>query len=134
MTMTDGISRSFAACATPCAWLPDEKATTPRARLSGAIEESLLKATRNLNDPVRCNVSALRKTRAPVAASSTGEETSGVRSATPASLCAAASTSAEVGGATVDLDCVDMARRVAPRRGRKQGGCRTAGLFCDAKI
>ena len=97
--MTDGISSSLAACATPCAWLPDENATTPPARFSGAIEESLLKAPRNLNDPVRCSVSALRKTRAPVAASSTGEETSGVRSATPARRRAAASTSAAVGGA-----------------------------------
>src|SRR5262245_54598059 len=63
------------------------------------MEESLLKAPRNLNEPVRCKVSAFRKTRAPVAASRTGEETSGVRNATPARRWAAASTSAAVGGA-----------------------------------
>ena len=40
--MTDGMSSSLAACATPCAWLPDENATTPPARFSGAIDESLL--------------------------------------------------------------------------------------------
>ena len=42
MTITDGMFSSFAAWATPCAWLPDENATTPPARFSGAIEESLL--------------------------------------------------------------------------------------------
>jgi hypothetical protein len=52
-----------------------------------------------LNEPVRCKVSALRKTRAPVSASSTGDVTSGVRKAMPASRCAAASTSAAVGKA-----------------------------------
>src|SRR5690349_8644641 len=61
------------------------------------MEESLLNAPRNLNEPVRCKVSAFRNTRAPVAASSTGDEISGVRSATPARRCAAASTSAAVG-------------------------------------
>jgi hypothetical protein len=59
-----------------------------------------------LNEPVRCRVSALRKTRAPVAASSTGEEISGVRSATPRCRRAAASISAAVGArSSVFLTC-----------------------------
>ena len=33
--MTRGMSRSWPASATACAWLPDEKATTPRPALVG---------------------------------------------------------------------------------------------------
>jgi hypothetical protein len=50
-----------------------------------------------LKDPVRWSVSAFRKTRAPIASSSTGALISGVRTATPASRFAAVSMSEAVG-------------------------------------
>src|SRR2546427_738986 len=53
--------RICAAAATPWAWLPEENATTPPPRLSCGIEASLLKAPRNLNDPVRCSISGRLK-------------------------------------------------------------------------
>src|ERR1035437_8444494 len=43
--------RICAAAATPWAWLPDENATTPPPRAANGIDDSLLKAPRNLNDP-----------------------------------------------------------------------------------
>ena len=52
---------------------------------------------------MRCMVSALRKTRAPRRSSSTGKFSSGVRTATPASVFAAASTSAKVGMILVSM-------------------------------
>jgi len=42
MTMTAGMPNSFAAAATPWAWLPEENATTPPPRNAGASAESLL--------------------------------------------------------------------------------------------
>ena len=36
MTTVAGTPNSFAARATACAWLPDEGATTPRARAAGS--------------------------------------------------------------------------------------------------
>src|SRR4051794_40965773 len=90
--------RICAAAATPCAWLPEENATTPPTRSAGGIDDSLLKAPRNLNDPVRCSISGFRKTFAPVRSSSAGDESSGVRTATGASTRAAASISEDVTG------------------------------------
>ena len=57
--------RICAAAATPCAWLPEENATTPPPRASCGIDDSLLKAPRNLNEPVRCSISGFRNTLAP---------------------------------------------------------------------
>jgi len=44
--------RICAAAATPWAWLPEENATTPPPRACCGIEDSLLKAPRNLNEPI----------------------------------------------------------------------------------
>src|ERR1041384_845660 len=92
--------RICAAAATPCAWLPDEKATTPPPRSVCGIDDSLLKARRTLNDPVRCSISGLRKARAPVRSSSAGDDSSGVRTANGASTSAAWSISDGVTGRT----------------------------------
>src|SRR5580698_2222596 len=90
--------RICAAAATPWAWLPDENATTPPPREASGIDDSLLKAPRNLNEPVRCSNSGLRKIRVPARWSSAGEDNSGVRTAKPAKTRAAASMSAELTG------------------------------------
>src|ERR1700691_2974480 len=90
--------RICAAAATPWAWLPDENATTPPPRALCGIDDSLLKAPRNLNDPVRCSISGLRKTRVPTRSLRTGDDSSGVRTAKGASTRAAASISAELTG------------------------------------
>ncbi|MFK4533896.1 hypothetical protein ABIA00_002079 [Bradyrhizobium ottawaense] len=81
ITMVACMSRIFAAAATPWAWLPEENATTPPARLSCGIENTLLKAPRNLNEPVRWSISGFRKTLAPTRSLSTGKDNSGVRMA-----------------------------------------------------
>src|ERR1700710_1318448 len=96
MTMVARMFRICAAAATPCAWLPDENATTPPPRSDCGIDDSLLKAPRNLNDPVRCSISGLRKTFAPTRSSSAGDDSSGVRTAYGASTRAAASISMDV--------------------------------------
>src|SRR5258708_35808449 len=104
------IFRICAAAATPWAWLPEENATTPPPRAACGIEDSLLKAPRNLNDPVRCGISAFRNTLAPARSSSAGEDNSGVRTTNAASTRAAASLSTELtgrvdkGSITRDLD------------------------------
>src|SRR3954453_14066752 len=90
--------RIFAAAATPCAWLPEENATTPPPRLVWGIDDSLLKAPRNLNEPVRCSISGLRNTFVPARSSSTGKDNSGVRTANGATTWAAASISAALTG------------------------------------
>jgi hypothetical protein len=58
-----------AASATPCAWLPDENATTPRSRSAVVRASSLLRAPRILNAPARCRFSHLKKTWWPLASS-----------------------------------------------------------------
>src|ERR1700730_3313266 len=90
--------RIFAAAATPWAWLPDENATTPPPRAAIGIDDSLLKAPRNLNYPVRCSISGLRKTLVPTRSLSTGGDSNGVRTAMGASTRAAASISVELTG------------------------------------
>lgn len=75
------MSRIFAAAATPWAWLPEENATTPPARLSCGIENTLLKAPRNLKEPVRWSISGFKNTFAPTRSLSTGKDNSGVRMA-----------------------------------------------------
>src|SRR5664279_884231 len=92
------IFRICAAAATPWAWLPDENATTPPPRALSGIDDILLKAPRNLNDPVRCSISGFRNTRVPTRSLRAGEDSSGVRTANEASTRAAASISAGVTG------------------------------------
>src|ERR1700686_103723 len=87
--------RIFAAAATPWAWLPEENATTPPPRAFCGIDDSLLKAPRNLNEPVRCSISGFRKTLVPTRSLRTGNDNSGVRTANGATTRAAASISAE---------------------------------------
>src|SRR5262245_44855274 len=100
ITITAGRARICAAAATPCAWLPDEKATTPPFASRG-IWLILLKAPRNLNDPVRCSVSGLMNTRPPARALRSCDSSSGVSIAWPARRAAAASTAARSGSVVV---------------------------------
>src|SRR3984957_21277484 len=90
--------RIFAPRATPWALLPDENATTPPPRALCGIDDSLLKAPRNLNDPVRCSISGFRKTLVPTRSSRAGEDNNGVRTAKGAITVAAASISVELTG------------------------------------
>src|SRR5258708_23495869 len=92
------VSGSCAAPATPWAWLQEENATRPAPRAACGIEDSLLKAPRNLNDPVRCSISGFRNTFVPARSSSAGEDNSGVRTANGAKTRAAASISTELTG------------------------------------
>src|SRR5215218_10902073 len=93
ITMVACMLRICAAAATPWAWLPDENATTPPPRSACGIEDNLLKAPRNLNDPVRCSISGFRKTLVPTRSLRTGNDRSGVRTAKGATTRAAASIS-----------------------------------------
>jgi hypothetical protein len=110
--MVAGMFRIRAAAATPWAWLPDENATTPPPRALCGIDDILLKAPRNLNDPVRCSISGFRKTRVPMRWSSAGDDISGVRTANGASTRAAASTSAELTGRVWDDSVISGLYRV----------------------
>src|SRR3979411_1414568 len=94
MTMVACMLRIWAAAATPWAWLPDENATTPLLRADCGIDASLLKAPRNLNEPVRCSISGFKKTLVPARSLRTGDDNNGVRTANGASTRAAASISA----------------------------------------
>ena len=93
MTITAGMPSSVAASEIACAWLPDEKATTPARRWRSSKRASALKAPRNLNAPMRWKFSHLKKTRAPSSASAVREVRTGVRWACPAIRAAAAATS-----------------------------------------
>src|SRR5260221_7619185 len=107
--------RICAAAATPWAWLPDENATTPPLRLSCGIDDSLLKAPRNLNDPVRCSISGFRNTLVPMRSLRTGNDSNGVRTAKGATTRAAASISAAptaaIGAGSVIRRCIAPAQR-----------------------
>src|SRR5260370_1413041 len=83
-------NRALTAVATP--------AIRPPPRAAGGMEDSLLKAPRNLNDPVRCSISGFRNTLVPARSSSAGEDNRGVRTANGASTRAAASISTELTG------------------------------------
>src|ERR1700694_4769950 len=104
--------RICAAAAPPWAWLRKENATTPPERLSCGIEASLLKAPRNLNDPVRCSISGFRNTLVPTRSLSTGDDISGVRTANGASTRAAASISTELTGRVEDSSVIRDLYRV----------------------
>src|SRR5258707_8348929 len=116
--------RICAAAATPCAWFPDENDTTPPPRASCGIDDSLLNAPRNLNDPVRCSISGLRNTFAPTRSSSAGDDSNGVLIANGASTRAAASMSMDVtGSGETEFDMHTFYRE--PRQGSKARGCRS---------
>ena len=78
MTMVAGMPSSRAASAVPWAWLPDENATTPARRCSGLNLDSALNAPRNLNAPMRCRFSHLKKTSAPSSSFTVREVITGV--------------------------------------------------------
>ncbi len=79
ITMVARTPSSRAASATAWAWLPEEKATTPRERSSGERSVSRENAPRALKAPTRWKISALKKTRAPTRASIVREVSTGVR-------------------------------------------------------
>src|SRR3979490_1607590 len=129
--------RICAAAATPWAWLPDENATTPPPRASCGIDDSLLNAPRNLNDPVRCSISGLRNTFAPTRSSSADDDSNGVLIANGASTRAAASMSMDVtGSGETESDMHPFYRE--PRQGGKPRGCRSGresrAFYLDLQI
>ena len=91
--MVAGIPSRRADKAMACAWLPEEKATTPALRCAGVNCDSALYAPRNLKAPMRCRFSHLKKTCAPNASSTVREVSTGVRCAFPCRRDAAAATS-----------------------------------------
>src|SRR4051794_9181142 len=96
---------SWAASATPCAWLPALAATTPRAFSSGDSRLIRVYAPRILKEPARCRFSHLRYTGPPTRSDSARLYSSGVGRTTPASTSRAARTSSSVTGNVV----IDMA-------------------------
>src|SRR5690242_15700610 len=82
MTIVAGTENSRATSATAWAWLPDENATTPRARTLGSRRDRWWYAPRNLKAPMRWRFSHLSATWAPARSSSVRERTTGVRCAT----------------------------------------------------
>src|SRR4051794_36679850 len=109
---------SWAASATPCAWLPALAATTPRAFSSGDSRLIRVYAPRILNEPARWRFSHLRCTGPPTRSDSARLYSSGVGRTTPASTSRAARTSSRVTGEVV----VDMAGGGAPSRPPRGGG------------
>src|SRR2546421_4151541 len=109
-----------AASATPWAWLPDEKATTPRARSPGESVRSLLSAPRILNAPARWSPSHLKNTRYPLASSNDCDATTGVRWMRPARRRAAALTVSSVSEAAADTtaEIIYSSHDEAPRPAR----------------
>jgi hypothetical protein len=69
-----------------------------RRRRDWRGRRQLLKAPRNLKEPVRCSISGFKKTFVPARSSSTGKDNSGVRTANGATTLAAASISAALTG------------------------------------
>ncbi len=90
------IPRICAASATPCAWLPADAATTPRARSSSVSRESRTNAPRILNDPVRWRFSHFSSTGPPTSVSSHRDSSIVVRMATWSTRSTTASMSASV--------------------------------------
>src|ERR1700722_15413611 len=129
--MVAGMFRILAAAATPWAWLPEEKATTPPPRAAAGIDDILLKAPRNLNEPVRCSISGFRKILVPARSLSAGDDSNGVRTAKVASPCAAASISVaatdEIGDKSVMRDLYRVIRHTGktlePDQATNRGCC-----------
>src|SRR4051794_9561690 len=80
--------------ATPCAWLPADAATTPRARSSAERCARKLRAPRSLNDAVNCWFSYFTQSSAPAISDSVRECNVGVATTEPRMVSAAACTSA----------------------------------------
>src|SRR5690349_10537024 len=123
MQITAGTPSGFAASATPCAWLPDEKASTPRRLASTGSWLIVLYAPRNLKAPPRWKLSHLRKTSRPASSFSVREVITGVTFATPRSRSRAASTSSNVTRSLISL----LARRPFDQRIRAHRERRAAG-------
>src|SRR6202166_3321441 len=132
ITMVACMFRICAAAATPWAWLPDENATTPPPRAFCGIDDSLLKAPRNLNDPVRCSISGFRKTLVPTRSLRTDDDNSGVRTANGASTRAAASMSAELTGSGKDDSDMPNLYRVPRGAGKVLGAGQATKRGCFA--
>src|ERR1700758_1163722 len=98
------------------------------------MEESLLKAPRNLNEPVRCSISGLRNTFAPTRASSTGNDSNGVRTANGATTLAAESISAGCTGKAWEMSVMNRFYRVQQAMGKMDSGdaARRLGHEIDA--
>src|SRR5690606_28244606 len=108
ITIVAGIPRRLAASETAIAWLPEEKATTPRRRWSGESCDKVLKAPRNLNAPPCCRFSHLKKTWAARRASSAALLSTGVRTAWPSSRSAAAATSSKSIASPILASCASV--------------------------
>src|SRR6266404_9786130 len=125
--------RICAAAATPWAWLPDENATTPPPRAACGIDDSLLKAPRNLNEPVRCSISGFRNTLVPARSLRTGGDNSGVRTANGASTRAAASISTELTGRVENDSAIRELYRVAQHAGKTLNRDQATKRGCSAE-
>jgi hypothetical protein len=85
MTITAGMPSRLADSAMACAWLPDEKVSTPPLRWARSNFDMALKAPRNLKAPMRWKFSHLKKNWAPQRSSAVLERSTGVRWAWPSS-------------------------------------------------
>src|SRR3984893_7039759 len=124
--------RICAAAATPWAWLPDENATTPPPRWPCGIDDNLLKAPRDLNDPVRCSISGFRKTLVPARWSSAGDDNSGVRTANGAITRAAASISVVLTGRIEAGSIIRNLYRVRRDAGKTLDADQATKRWCSA--
>jgi len=79
ITMVDVMPSRAAERAMACAWLPDEKVTTPARRCRSSNFDKALKAPRNLKAPMRCRFSHLKNSCAPSSRSIVREVMTGVR-------------------------------------------------------
>src|SRR6267378_3722466 len=79
ITMVAAAPTCLAAIATACAWLPEENATTPRARSSSGMDRIRLLAPRILNAPPRWRFSHLKWTSTPAARLILVDENTGKR-------------------------------------------------------
>ena len=93
MTIVAGMPSRRAERAIACAWLPEEKATTPAWRCRASKRDRALNAPRNLKAPMRWKFSHLKNRLAPDASSAVREVSTGVRCAAGAIRAAAAATS-----------------------------------------
>src|SRR5258708_13588538 len=79
MTTVAGAPSRHAAYETPCAWLPADAATTPRARAASSSDAILLSAPRTLNVRVGLKVSIFRRMSASSSCDRYGERSIGAR-------------------------------------------------------
>src|SRR5215218_6890625 len=129
MNTVDEMPNSWAARATPCAWLPALAATTPRAFSCAESRHIRVYAPRILNEPARCRFSHLRCTGPPTRSDNARLYSSGVGRTTPASRSRAARTSSSVTRCVV----VDMAG-VWHLSGVPRPWTRCKLAWCDAAV